>query len=72
VRLTYADYSVDQLYQFLSAYTLTRDIGSQYMPNGDLPTLAGAGALRSCAEDMLTFVEAAMARNRRRWRRHSR
>jgi serine-type D-Ala-D-Ala carboxypeptidase/endopeptidase len=26
----YADYSVDQLYQFLSSYQLTRDIGSQY------------------------------------------
>jgi CubicO group peptidase (beta-lactamase class C family) len=26
----YADYSVTQLYQFLSAYELTRDIGSQY------------------------------------------
>jgi serine-type D-Ala-D-Ala carboxypeptidase/endopeptidase len=26
----YADYSVEQLYQFLSSYQLTRDIGSQY------------------------------------------
>jgi len=26
----YADYSADQLYQFLSGYQLTRDIGSQY------------------------------------------
>src|SRR5271157_808540 len=26
----YADYSVEQLYQFLSAYQLTRDIGSQF------------------------------------------
>src|SRR5215469_498915 len=26
----YADYSVDQMYQFLSGYTLTRDIGAQY------------------------------------------
>jgi len=117
----YADYSVDQLYEFLSTYALRRDIGSQYeysnlgggllghllgrraglsyealvrervtgplvmpntsialtpdqrarlavghdaqlkaVPNWDLPTLAGAGALRSCADDMLTFVEAAM------------
>ena len=117
----YADYSLDQLYQFLSSYALTRDIESQYeysnlgggllghvlasragrsyealvrervtaplampntsieltpdqrarlavghdaqlkpVPNWDLPTLAGAGALRSCADDMLTFVEAAM------------
>jgi D-alanyl-D-alanine-carboxypeptidase/D-alanyl-D-alanine-endopeptidase len=30
------------------------------VPNWDLPALAGAGALRSCADDMLTFVEAAM------------
>ena len=117
----YADYSVDQLYQFLSTYTLTREIGSQYeysnlgggllghllarragqsyealvreritgplgmpntsialtsdqrarlavghdtqlkpVPNWDVPTLAGAGALRSCADDMMTFLEAAM------------
>ena len=115
----YADFSVAQLYQFLSTYTLPRDIGSQYeysnlgggllghllarragmtydalvrervtvplgmtsttvllspdqrarlavghnaqlaaVPNWDLPTLAGAGALRSTANDMLTFVEA--------------
>ena len=115
----YADYSVDQLYQFLSSYQLTRDIGSQYqysnlgggllghvlarragtdyetlvrsricdpqgmkdtritltaemrarlaighnqglepVANWDLPTLAGAGALRSTANDMLTFVAA--------------
>jgi len=26
----YADYTVEQLYQFLSSYQLTRDIGSQY------------------------------------------
>src|SRR5271170_8100898 len=115
----YADYTVDQLYQFLSTYQLTRDIGSQYeysnlgggllghllalragttyealvesrickplamkstaitltpemkarlapghdaqletVPNWDLPTLAGAGALRSDANDMLTFIAA--------------
>ena len=115
----YADYSVDQLYQFLSGYQLTRDIGSQYeysnlgggllghvlarragmdyetlvrtricdplgmnntritltpemkarlavghnraldpVENWDLPTLAGAGALRSTANDMLTFLAA--------------
>jgi CubicO group peptidase (beta-lactamase class C family) len=114
-----ADYSVDDLCQFLSGYTLTRDPGSEYeysnlgagllghllacragkdyeslirsriarplrMPdtgitlsssmnqrmatghnamlapvaNWDLPTLAGAGALRSSANDMLTFLEA--------------
>ncbi len=115
----YADYSVEQLYRFLSGYQLTRDIGSQYeysnlgggllghvlarragmdyetlvrsricdplgmkdtritltpemtarlavghnqglepVENWDLPTLAGAGALRSTANDMLTFLAA--------------
>jgi CubicO group peptidase (beta-lactamase class C family) len=115
----YADYSVDQLYQFLSTYTLPRDIGSKFeysnlgagllghalarragmdyealvrarildplkmnsttitltpalkqrmavghngkleaVPNWDLPALAGAGALRSSANDLLTFLAA--------------
>jgi serine-type D-Ala-D-Ala carboxypeptidase/endopeptidase len=115
----YADYTVTQLYDFLSSYQLTRDIGSKYeysnlgggllglalarragtdyealvrsricdplgMSNTritlsaeqkthfatghndkmepvsywDLPTLAGAGALRSTANDMLTFLAA--------------
>ena len=115
----YADYSVEQLYQFLSGYQLTHDIGSQYEYSNlgggllghvlarragmdyeklvrsriceplemrstaitlseemktrfavghdgtmqkvaywELPTLAGAGALRSTANDMLTFVAA--------------
>jgi CubicO group peptidase (beta-lactamase class C family) len=119
LRNPYADYSVDDLYQFLSSYMLPRDPGSEFeysnlgggllghllayragtdyesligtritrplsMPdtgitpsssmkqrlaNGhtamlaptaswDLPTLAGAGALRSSANDMLTFLEA--------------
>ena len=115
----YADYSVDQLYAFLSGYELTRDIGEQFeysnlglgllghalalkagksyeqllrerildpldmkdtrialsrsmrsrlaqghddsgakAANWDLPTLAGAGALRSTAGDMLKFLAA--------------
>jgi CubicO group peptidase (beta-lactamase class C family) len=115
----YADYSVDDLYQFLSGYELSRDPGSECeysnlgagllghvlayragtdyeslirsriteplgMPdtgitlsssmkqrmatghnsilapvaNWDLPLLAGAGALRSSANDMLTFLAA--------------
>ena len=124
----YADYSVQQLYAFLSGYRLTRDIGSRYeysnlgagllghvlslragmsyeallrsrildrlgmsntritltpemkarlavghketvrtsqnpygltpVPNWDIPTLSGAGALRSTANDMLTFLAA--------------
>lgn len=117
----YADYSVDQLLQFLGDFELKRDIGSQYeysnfgagllghllerisgmsyeelatsritsqlgMPdtritlsaamaqrlatghnargyevsNWDIPTLAGAGALRSTARDMLEFLAFAM------------
>jgi D-alanyl-D-alanine-carboxypeptidase/D-alanyl-D-alanine-endopeptidase len=115
----YADYSMDQLYQFLSTYQLTRDPGAsweysnlgfgllgdllahragedyetllktrvlaplrmrettialtpdeaqrlavghdahlQKTENWDIPTLAGAGALRSTANDMLTFLSA--------------
>jgi D-alanyl-D-alanine-carboxypeptidase/D-alanyl-D-alanine-endopeptidase len=115
----YADYSVEQLYQFLASYQLPRDIGSQYeysnlgggllghvlalrahtdypslvrdritaplgmastaialspdlkgrlavghsamlqpVPPWDLPTLAGAGALRSTTTDLLTFLAA--------------
>jgi len=115
----YADYTVQQMYTFLSGYQLTRDPGADYeysnlgmgllghalslkgrtsyeellrrriltplgmretaitltpalraklapghdaegrvVPNWDLPTLAGAGALRSTVNDMLTFVAA--------------
>ncbi len=115
----YADYSAEQMYQFLSGYQLTRDIGEKYeysnlgvgllghvltlragmdyetlvrsriceplgmpstrvtlspemkarlatghnstlkaVPNWDIPTLPGAGALRSSANDLLTFLAA--------------
>lgn len=115
----YADYTVAQLYQYLSSYRLPRDPGARYeysnvgvgllghvlslragmdyeslvrsrilkplamsstaitltpemkarlapghnnqlkeVPGWDLPTLAGAGALRSDANDMLTFLAA--------------
>jgi D-alanyl-D-alanine-carboxypeptidase/D-alanyl-D-alanine-endopeptidase len=115
----YADYTVDQMYQFLSDYTLTRDPGGQFeysnlgggllghvlslragtdyeslvrrrilvplgmkdtaitlsadmsarlaaghdaslnpVKNWDVPTLAGAGALRSTANDLLKFLGA--------------
>lgn len=115
----YADYTVENLYAFLSSYQLTRDPGSQYEysnlgggllghvvalragkdyetllgervlsplhmdstgvhltagerarlapghttalepeSNWDIPTLAGAGALRSTAHDMLLFLSA--------------
>ena len=121
----YADYTVAQLYEFLSKYELPRDIGSQYeysnlgagllghalalragkdyetlvreritaplgmrsttvaLPdelrkrlarghdaelkpaaNWDLPTLAGAGALRSTANDMLAFLAAVLGYTR--------
>jgi CubicO group peptidase (beta-lactamase class C family) len=112
----YADYSVEQMYEFLSGYELQHDIGVQYeysnygggllghllalqsgmsyeelfvqrianelgilntritltpamtsslakghtgnieVSNWDIPTLAGAGAMRSTAQDMLTFL----------------
>jgi serine-type D-Ala-D-Ala carboxypeptidase/endopeptidase len=115
----YADYTVQQLYDFLSSYQLTRDIGAQYeysnlgagllghvlalragvsyeqlvtarilkplgmndsgvtlspglrarlavghnavgdaVENWDIPTLAGAGALRSTINDMMKFLAA--------------
>ena len=115
----YANYTADQLYQFLSTFQLTRDIGSQFeysnlgggllghvlalragmdyealvrsritrplnmtstgitlspekkkrlavghdaqlkaVPNWDFQVLAGCGALRSSANDLLTFVAA--------------
>ena len=115
----YADYSVQQMYDFLSNYQLTRDPGAEFeysnlgvgllghvlsratgmsyeelerqrvwaplgmtntaitltpwmkehlalghdeqghvVPNWDLPTLAGAGAIRSTTNDMLKFLDA--------------
>lgn len=118
-RNPYADYSVQQLYDFLNGHTLTRDIGSQYeysnlgmgllghalalkagtsyydlltqrilkplgmrdtwielspalrrrlalghnpagavVSNWDIPTLAGAGALRSSVNDMFRYLAA--------------
>ncbi|MEQ1859270.1 MAG: serine hydrolase [Chthoniobacteraceae bacterium] len=115
----YADYTVEQMYEFLSRHTLTRDIGAKYeysnlgtallghaialkagttyealvvdkickplgmvstritltpelqarltpghtatgapAPNWDLPTFAGAGALRSTVNDLTKFVAA--------------
>jgi D-alanyl-D-alanine-carboxypeptidase/D-alanyl-D-alanine-endopeptidase len=115
----YSEYTVQLLYEFLSSYTLPRDVGASFeysnlgvgllghvlslaagkdyetlvrsricdplgmnstaitlspemkarlapghdnryeaTPNWDLPTLAGAGALRSTANDMITFLAA--------------
>ena len=117
----YADYTVEQMYEFLSGYKLQRDIGEKYeysnlatgllghilalragkdyetlliervckplgmsstmiklsddarqrmaaphnrglieVKNWDIPTLAGAGAIRSTVNDMLKFLEANM------------
>lgn len=114
----YADYSVDQMYEFISGYALPRDVGAEYeysnlaqgllghmlalnagmsyedlmieiiahplgmnetkvvlddnmkknlatghsdgeeVSNWDIPTLAGAGGIRSSAYDMLKFLAA--------------
>lgn len=40
---------------------LGHDEGGAAVPNWDLPTLAGAGALRSTADDMLTYLAANLA-----------
>ncbi len=120
----YADYIVEDMYEFISGYSLTRDIGEKYeysnlgmgllghilslkagqsyeqmltericdvlgmestviafteelkgrlarghntageVSNWDIPTLAGAGAIRSTARDMLTFLAANMGLER--------
>ena len=119
----YADYSVEQLYEFISGYQLTRNIGAEYeysnlaqgllgqilalvnkksyeelviekiskplqmeetkitldktmkknlaighrngieVENWDIPTLAGAGAIRSSVHDMLKFLAANLGMN---------
>ncbi len=124
----YADYSVEQMYEFLSGYELQRDIGSKYeysnfgvglmghllalqsgasyeelfvqriadklglastritltpamkkalakgytgnieVSNWDIPTLAGAGAMRSTARDMCVFLAANMGLKKNRLR----
>jgi CubicO group peptidase (beta-lactamase class C family) len=123
----YADYTVDQLYSFLSGYELTRDVGSAYeysnlavgllghilalqagvsyeslmtrdigsplgmketkitmdekmkknlaighdngvkVENWDLPTFAGAGAIRSSSYDMLKFLAANLGLKKNSW-----
>ena len=121
----YASYTVDQMYEFLSGYSLPRDIGAKYeysnlgagllghalalkagthyealvrqricgplgmtntfitvppslkgrfatghdgkgkpVSNWDIPTLAGAGALRSTVNDLLKFLAANMGKTR--------
>lgn len=43
-------------------FTPGHDQSLQSVPNWQLPTLGGAGALRSSTNDMLTFLEAAMGK----------
>jgi len=52
----YADYSVDQLYQFLSSYQLTRDIGSQYQYSNLGGGLLGHVLARRAGTDYETLV----------------
>src|SRR5580704_13650102 len=52
----YADYSVEQLYQFLSGYTLTRDIGSQYEYSNLGGGLLGHALARRAGVDYETLV----------------
>ncbi len=123
----YADYTVQQMYDFLNAYTLPRDIGAEFeysnlavgllghilslrtgtsyedlmvrklalplgmnttkitfdeqmkqnlamgysngvqVSNWDLPTLAGAGAIRSSLQDMLRYVAANLGLQKSEW-----
>ena len=52
----YADYSVEQLYQFLSGYQLTRDIGSQYEYSNLGGGLLGHVLARRAGMDYEKFV----------------
>jgi CubicO group peptidase (beta-lactamase class C family) len=52
----YADYTVDQMYQFLSGYALTRDIGSQYEYSNFAVGLLGTALARKAGKDYETLV----------------
>src|SRR6266566_1505033 len=52
------DWSSDVCSSDLARLAPGHDVGGNVVPNWDLPTLAGAGALRSTARDMLTFLAA--------------
>jgi serine-type D-Ala-D-Ala carboxypeptidase/endopeptidase len=54
----YADYSVEQLYQFLSGYQLTRDVGSQYEYSNLGGGLLGLALARHAGMDYETLVRA--------------
>lgn len=52
----YADYTIDQLYQFLSSYQLTRDIGSRYEYSNLGGGLLGHILARRAGKDYETLV----------------
>jgi serine-type D-Ala-D-Ala carboxypeptidase/endopeptidase len=58
----YADYSVDQLYQFLSSYTLTRDVGAQYEYSNLGMGLLGHVLARRAGTDYETLVVSRIAK----------
>ena len=53
----YADYSVERLYQFLSGYTLTRDVGAEYEYSNLGVGLLGHVLARSTGMGYSTLVE---------------
>ena len=58
----YADYSVQQLYQFLSGYKLTRDIGSQYEYSNLGVGLLGFALTRRAGVDYETMVRSRISK----------
>ena len=54
----YADYTVPQMYAFLSGYSLTRDIGSQYEYSDLRVTLLGHALERRAGKPYAALVEA--------------
>jgi serine-type D-Ala-D-Ala carboxypeptidase/endopeptidase len=58
----YADYSVDQLYQFLSSYELTRDVGAQYEYSNLGMGLLGHVLARRAGTDYETLVVSRIAK----------
>ena len=58
----YADYSVDQLYAFLSDYTLTRDVGTQYEYSNLGMGLLGHVLARRAGTDYETLVGSRIAK----------
>ena len=54
----YADYSVEQLYEFLSAHQLTRDIGAKYEYSNLGAGLLGHALARRAGMDYEALVRA--------------